>query len=475
MPPHETPEALETPEAQVTPAAPGWRRRGLLLVLPLALCLGAAPATAAVEREAGAVERGAAPAGDPALALARVDHPLASTAPNASSDRDLRPFGAMVGDAKIVGAGEATHGSGEFVTTKHRLFRYLVTRKGFNAFAFEIQWSAGVRLDRWVRNGAGDLATIMDEEFQNGGRLWNTEEMADLFRWMRAWNLRHHDRPLRVVGNDLAFAGPELFDEVTAYVGRYYPHLLPEFERRYARSRPTAGMDATMRARLAMPLAERRQLRDDVRAAYDLLADQRPGPDRARHALVLQHARAIAQVDTLYGYDLGADAPAAMRYRDQVMAANTAWWQRHTGGRVFLSAHNTHVAGVTSAPESYPKTQGAFLRDWLGARYVNLGFTFGQGSFNAIDPEDPDLVYRPVRLGPAAPGSGERTLRRVAQEDYYLDTRTAPRAARDWLIAAHPIRSIGASWPVPAYESTRLGRSYDIVLHLHRVTATHLR
>ncbi len=143
---------------------------------------------------------------------------------------------------------------------------------------------------------------------------------------------------------------------------------------------------------------------------------------------------------TLYGYDLVEDAPGAMRYRDQAMAANTAWWQRHTGGRVFLLAHNTHVSGETSAPETCPKTQGAFLRDRFGARYVNLGFTFGQGLFNAVDPQDPDLVYRPVRLGRSAPDTGERTLERVARGDYYLDypyTRAALRAARAWLTADH--------------------------------------
>ncbi|MFT2014294.1 erythromycin esterase family protein [Streptomyces sp. 796.1] len=446
------------------PAHTRRRSSGLLLALPLTLCLTALTG-------AGAAQAAGSGGGDPARELARVDQPLRSTAPDAPFDGDLRAFGRMVGAADVVGAGEATHGSAEFVTTKHRLFRYLVEHRNFRTFAFEIQWSAGLRLDRWVRTGDGDLATIMDEEFQNGGALWNTEEMADLFRWMRAWNEGHRDQ-LRVVGDDAAFAGPELFDRVTAYVARNYPALLPTVKQKYAASRPTAGMDETMTSRFAMPLAERRQLRDDVQSVLTLLERQRPGPDRRAHALVLQHARAIAQVGTLFGYDMVNDAPGAMRYRDEVMAANTVWWQRHSGTRVFLSAHNTHVGGESNVPDYYPTTQGEVLREELGKRYVNLGFTFGQGGFNAVDPEDPKKVYRPVELGPAAPNSSEHTLERVAKGDYYLDTRTAPRTARSWLTTARPVRSIGASWPADEYESTRLGHNYDIVVHLHRVTTT---
>ncbi|MFI5617617.1 erythromycin esterase family protein [Streptomyces sp. NPDC051567] len=449
------------------PSRPSRRSRRLLLAVPLMLCLAATTGV-------GTALADGPRSGDPVSALSRAAHPLRSTAPDAPDDADLRPLGRMIAGADVVGVGEATHGSGEFVTTKHRLFRHLVEEKGFTTFAFEIHWSAGVRLDDWVRYGRGDLSTIMDEEFQNGGRLWNTEEMADLFRWMRAWNTRH-DRPLRIVGDDLTHAGPVLFDRVTSYVGRHDPELRPEIERLYRESRPTAGVDETMKARRAMPRADRQRLRDDARAALVLLESRAPGPDAREHALVLQHARAIAQNATLDAFDLVNDVPAALRYRDEMMAANTAWWQRHTGGRVFLSAHNTHVAGETSAPAYQPKTQGEFLREELGRRYVNIGFTFGRGSFNAIRLGDPDMVFQPFSVGAPEADSSERTLEQVSRHDYYLDTRAAPPAARDWLRTVHRTRNIGASWPLEAYEPTRLAQSYDILIHLHRITATHMR
>ncbi len=220
------------------------------------------------------------------------------------------------------------------------------------------------------------------------------------------------------------------------------------------------------------PLAERRAMAGDVREAYALLERQPPGPDRTEHAWVLQHAQAIAQTGTEWSYDLFTSdgSREAMRYRDRVMAENTVWWQRMTGHRMLLSAHNGHVGYESSDPVHYPKLQGAFLRDMVGDAYVSLGFTFGQGSFNALDLTDPAEPLRRFRVGPPAPGSTERTLERVARCDYWLDLRTAPAAARAWLAVARPTRSIGTAWPDEA-RPVRPASTYDLLIHLHRVTA----
>ncbi|MER6995989.1 erythromycin esterase family protein [Streptomyces sp. NPDC000410] len=427
-------------------------------LLLLVICLGALVVTAPVARA-----RPAPPT---------TDDPLRALAASARPLDDLRPLGRMVGDAKVVGVGEATHNSKEFFTTKHRIFEYLVERKGFTTFALEANWSAGLRLDDFVLHGKGDPRQIMREEFQNSYAMWDTQEYLDLVNWMRQHNLRHPGHPVRFMGNDVGHAGPALFDRVTAYVGTHYPELSPRVTALYRASRPTGGVDESMDAYLQKPLPERGRMARDVQEAYDLLAKQRPGPDRAEHAWVLQHARAIAQTGRMFSYDFfdPADLGKAMRYRDQVMAENTVWWQRRTGDRILLSAHNGHVGYETSNPAQYPKLQGAFLREALGAGYVNVGFTFGQGSFNALDVTDPAEPIRTFSVGPMPAGSNEHTLEQVSRRDFYLDMRTAPRAAREWLGTVRQTRSIGNSWPAEP-EPVRLATSYDALIHLHRVTA----
>ncbi|MFC7306877.1 erythromycin esterase family protein [Streptomyces monticola] len=444
--------------------------RAVLVLLLVVACLGpllaAGPARPA-HRTGG---------GDAAAvrALAQSARPLTSTTPGAPG-ADLRPLDRMIGTARIVGLGEATHNSGEFFRMKHRVFKHLVEKKGFTTFALEANWSAGLRLNDYVLHGRGDLDRIMREEFQNAYLMWNVREYRELIEWMRAHN-RTHDRKVQFMGNDLGYAGPVLFDTVERYVAAHYPRLAPEFEKLYRASRPTAGVEETMSAYLRKPLPERRAMGAQVERAYDLLARQRPGAGREEHAWVLQHARVIAQVGKEYTYDLFDDEEVAdaMRHRDEAMARNTAWWQRHTGHRMLLSAHNGHVGLETSDPAHYPKLQGEFLRELVGdgahGGYVSIGFTFGQGSFNANDLTDPKEPIRTFTVGPAAQGSNERTLERVARGDYYLDLRTAPAAARAWLGVARPTRSIGTAWPAEP-EPVRLGATFDVLVHLHRITA----
>ncbi|MFF7244738.1 erythromycin esterase family protein [Embleya sp. NPDC008237] len=325
---------------------------------------------------------GATSRGDPVSGLARSAYTLGSTVPGGSG-ADLRAFDTMVRGADVVAVGAATYGSSEFCTVKHRLFRHLVEGQGFRSFVFGASWDAGVRLDAWVLRGTGHLRTIMDEEFRAGSGQWNTTETRDLFRWMRTWNVRHPESPVRVAGN---------------------------------------------------------------------------GADHADSALP------------------GPTDEAALRHRDRGPADTTLWWQRHTGTKVFLSAHNSQVAAGPALPDRRPATLGRLLREHLGSRYVNVGFTFGQGSFNAIDANAPGTPWRRFDVGPAMAHGSEDVLERVSRRDWYLDTRAvAAGTARNWLAAARPTRNIGAYRPCGEYEDTRLLPTHDIIVHLHHIGPTHRR
>ncbi|MFE6227404.1 erythromycin esterase family protein [Streptomyces sp. NPDC057854] len=443
---------------------PSSRRRAALAGLLAAVCLaGLAPAAAATG--------GTAPAPDPARALARSAAPLGDAA---ALDR-------LVGGAKVVGLGEATHSSAEFFTLKHRIFEQLVERKGFTTFALEASWSTGLLIDRWVTTGEGDIERIMRDEFQESYRLWNTGEYLDLFRWMRRHNQEHPEHQVRFMGNDLGYAGPNLFDTVTAYVARNHPSLLPRFRELYRDSRPTGEVEPWMKGYLALPLDRRRQRAADVDRALALLERQRPGRGaaaREAHLWAVQHARAIAQVGAEYAHDFATPegVAAAMLYRDRVMAENTAWWQRHTGDRMLLSAHNGHVAYETFTPDQYPRTQGAFLRDLLGREYVTIGTSFGRGSFHTHDTTAPGEPLRALTVGPTGPDGAAETLDRVAPGPFLLDLRRTAPAARAWLAEPRTVWHIGTAYPWPgATPRVRLPAAYDGLVHFPVVTAARLR
>ncbi|MFD8596009.1 erythromycin esterase family protein [Kitasatospora sp. NPDC059646] len=332
------------------------------LLVPLGATLAVTPAASAAAPSApsaASVSADAAAFRSPEAALDRVAHPLRTTEPRGSL-ADLRPFGAMVGDAKMVGVGEATHSSHEFVTLKHRVFRYLVEEKGFRTFAFEAAWSSGLRIDAYLTRGEGDLKQIMDDEFQGTYRWWNNAESRDLLRWMRAYNIQHPDDPVHFVGDDNGFAGPGLYDQVNAFAAASSPELAAQIAELYRGLRPAGSAETYVNDYLAKPLADRKELAERTGRAVELLR-QHPGADDEAHAWALQHATAIHQMTTLYAFDLDdpQNIPAAMLYRDRVMADNVAWWQQRTGSKIMISAHNTHVALKTYAPASHPPSRAS--------------------------------------------------------------------------------------------------------------------
>ncbi|MGC4936964.1 erythromycin esterase family protein [Kribbella sp. DT2] len=408
---------------------------------------------------------------NPVPALNRAAYPLLSTKASGQLN-DLRPLVRMVGDAQVVGIGEATHNSSEFFTLKHRVFRALVEQRGFTTFALEASWSTGVALDQYVVHGVGDPRAIMQHEFQGSYEFWNAEEYLDLIEWMRSYN-QTHARKLHFVGDDLGYISPATLDLVTAYAGKVRPSLVPQLTSAYAGIRSDANAADFLTELVAKPLAERQKTEAATRQA---LAAVESLPKTEAQTWAAQHARAAWQVAKLVSYDIEDPKvlPSAMLFRDETMAANTVWWTRHTGAKVLLGAHNGHVALTSSMPAEYPKIQGQFLREQLGKRYVPIGLSFDHGSFNARDVNDVNGAIRKFTIAPAAAGNNEHTLDKVAYRDYYVDLRTLPRTTKAWLQQERPTRDIGTAYPWPD-SPVALAASYDVLIHLNKVTAAHLR
>ncbi|MER6916147.1 erythromycin esterase family protein [Streptomyces sp. NPDC000594] len=451
------------------------QRIGRRPLLATAVIATAAALTPAVAQAAPAARRTPAPAGtardtprtqDPVVrALDRIAHPLRSTEPDGGT-ADLRALASMIGGAKVVGLGEATHGSHEFFTMKERLFRHLVREKGFRAFSLEFSWPAGVRIDDYLQTGRGNARQIAKETLT--GSPWDREEFVHLIEWMRDHNRRNPTRTVHFVGNDLG--GPAIsdafFGRITDYVHRHHPALAPRIDELYTGLRPLDDVFAY----LHKPLAERRRFADRARRALGLISAA-GGRDREAYDWAVQNARSVA--DTTEFLTANVDDLAALpdfqRFRDRVMARNILWWQRRTGHRMLVSAHNDHLGLVAGTAEMYPKTQGSFLRDALGRNYLPIGMTFDRGSFLSKDTAIGG-DWKKFTVGAAAPGTNEHTLDRVRHRDFYVDLRAAAPDARRWLDTARPTRTIGTQFSegYPLYDLA-LGRAFDVLIHLHDV------
>ncbi|MFI9561562.1 erythromycin esterase family protein [Nonomuraea endophytica] len=391
---------------------------------------------------------------------------------------DLTPFGRMVGDAKVVGVGEATHSSSEFYTLNKQLFSYLATEKGFTTFAREISWATGVRLNDYVLNGKGDPGAILHAESRGPYDLFDNRELLDLITWMRGHNTTHKEK-VQFMGADLLYPGGVLFDQVLAYVKQARPRLLPTFNRLYKGLRPTTP-DAGVYMGMALQesLTDRMDKAKRAAKALRLLEGQGSGSE---HAWAVQHARALTQTFTGYAFE---DQKEAQVYRDKAMADNVAWWNRATGAKIQLSGLNPHISLAPIDPAFVPSPLGGVLRKTFGKRYVSVGTTFDHGGYNfAIEkgncPNGSKPAERPLTCKgsvESAPGGyNEQVLDQVRFKDFILDTRTALPTARTWLTAARPTRVIGGGFWAPGEDlKVAIGTSYDVLIHLNTVKAAKL-
>src|SRR5262245_44825112 len=99
---------------------------------------------------------------------------------------DLQRLKAMIGNARIVSLGEATHGTREIFQLKHRLTEFLASELGFSIFAIEANIPEAYRVNDYVLYGKGDPRELLRGMYF---WTWNTEEVLAMIEWMRRFNL----------------------------------------------------------------------------------------------------------------------------------------------------------------------------------------------------------------------------------------------------------------------------------------------
>jgi erythromycin esterase-like protein len=98
---------------------------------------------------------------------------------------DLRKLKPMIGAARIVSLGEATHGTREIFQMKHRLTEFLASELGFTIFAIEANMPEAYRVNDYVLHGTGDPKALLRGMYF---WTWNTEEVLAMIEWMRQFN-----------------------------------------------------------------------------------------------------------------------------------------------------------------------------------------------------------------------------------------------------------------------------------------------
>lgn len=361
--------------------------------------------------------------------------PFDTTDPN-SDFEDLMPLKELIGDARIVALGEATHGTHEFFEMKHRMLRFLVEEMGFNTFAIEANWPEANLVNDYVQTGKGDPAELLSGLYF---WTWDTQEVLDMIRWMRAHNENPGDTPLvSFFGFDMQFYKMAM-DNVVAYLEQVDPDRAAQTTELYHCFRQYSDRELIY-AHLSEEI--RTACRANLQTVYDQLSQQqsdyeaRSSPEE--FAWALQNARIVLQAEDDYVAE-----EKGLPLRDRYMAENVAWLLDQAGpdAKIVLWAHNLHVGTYDYGL----KPMGAYLRENYGDEMVVFGFSFCQGSFNSskwpVGVTDFSVVLPPEN-------SYEYTFHSAALPRFFLDLRGLPSdsPATNWLMTSHPLRAIGAGY-----------------------------
>ncbi|XVQ85889.1 erythromycin esterase family protein [Microbispora siamensis] len=394
----------------------------------------------------------------------------------------------IVGDARFVLIGEASHGTHDFYAARARMTRQLIEEKGFVAVAVEADWPDAYRVNRFVR-GRGDDATA-EEALRGFARfpswMWRNADVLDFLGWLRERNERLDERARA------GFYGLDLYslhrsaEEVIAYLEKVDPVAAERARDRYSCFDHSDGDDGqgygfaaafgageSCERRVIDQLADLQRKALQYQRAQGLLGEE-------EFFYAEQNAKVVADAEryyrTMFGGRVSSWNLRAGHMADTLFAlAEHLGWQRSEPAKIVVWAHNSHL-GDARATEMGARGElnlGRLVREHNRDDCRLIGFTTYTGTVTAADDWGRPAERKNVR--PALPDSVEELFHEVGHKEFLLDFVHSVRGA-DLLRRALLERAIGVIYRPSTerqshYFQTRVSDQFDAVIHIDETRA----
>jgi len=390
---------------------------------------------------------------------------------------DLIPLIPTLQNRRLIGMGEATHGTHEFQAVKFRMLKFLVEKMGYRLFGIEANFTKCRQVDDYVLYGKGDARTAINGTYF---WTWKTKEMLQMVEWMHTYNLNKPDTTkVKFYGFDMQYdsvACKLIKDKLIKLDSNYYKahfyslsnlriavkssQVYTKFSKQGADSVKAllnnikAYIDANRVLFLKLYSAENMEyLKRDVRLVEQCLD------------MDLEYNK--HQYNN-HGYWSDKNGSAI---RTRCMAENVEWILDHEApdSKMMIWAHNFHI-GKTD--------MGSYLKKKYTNQYYAIGFDFNKGTFRAVDLIDHRGLTN-FTVGNAEPGSSGNIFSQFNIPAFFFDIESTVKTnspAKSFFTKTLRHRSISAgygdTWESNMYLPEPLYSYFDGLIFINDTTPT---
>ena len=407
--------------------------------------------------------------------------------PLAGEIDDYDPLLEMIGAARLVLIGEASHGTHEFYRERAQITKRLIEEKGFTAVAVEADWPDAYRVNQYVRGTSSDEDAVQAltgfKRFPSW--MWRNADVLDFVGWLRA----HNDR-LPADAPRVGFYGLDLYslhssiEAVVNYLDRMDPDAAQRARARYACFDHFGKDEQAYGYATGLGMAE---------SCEDEVVDQLLEVHRRAAEFARLDGR-IALDDYFYAWQNAKLVRNAERYYRSMFRGRVSSWNlrdshmaetldsllqflnaQHPQTRIVVWAHNSHLgdASATAMGEEGEWNVGQLVRQGYRQEAVLVGLTTHGGTVTAASEWDGPAERKVVR--PALADSYESLFHSIELPRFMLTFRnngSAAAALREPMLE----RAIGVIYRPETeryshYFHARLSEQFDAVIHFDETRA----
>jgi len=391
----------------------------------------------------------------------------------------------IIGNARFVLLGEATHGTHEFYSERAAITKRLIAEKGFSVLAIEADWPDSSRVHRYVRGATADgNANEALSDFRRFPTwMWRNKVILEFVEWLRDFN-RNIDGKRAPVG----FYGMDLYSlhASIAAVLNYLEKVDPDSAKRarlryscfdhFSHKPQEYGYATTVGAAEPCEEVVVEQLAElQSKAAEFLSRDGRVAAEDLFFAE--QNARLVKNAERYYRSMFRGRA-SSWNLRDGHMVETIQNLVAHLNGnqrpKAIIWAHNSHLGDARATEMSHygEVNVGQLMRERFRNDAVLIGFSTYHGSVTAASDWGAATEHKHVR--PALRGSYEDLFHETGLPRFWIDLQGAGQIG---VLQHRRIeRAIGVIYRpeterLSHYFHARLPEQFDAIIHIDETRA----